>query len=70
MQLIGDSTNTANGSKEFTQGQPGAGVDATIITAAWLNAIQRELVNLVIGSGLTLDPLDDSQLLKAIKKTQ
>lgn len=70
MQLIGDSTNTANGSKEFTQGQPGAGVDATIITAAWLNTIQRELANLIIGSGLTLDPLDDSQLLKSIKKTQ
>ena len=67
MQRIGDSTTTANGAKEFTQGQPGSGVDATIITVAWLNAIQRELVNVLVGAGLTVLPDDDSQLFKAIQ---
>ena len=70
MQKIGDSTSTANGAKEFTKGQPGTGVDATVITAEWLNAIQRELVNLVLGGGLALVPGDDSQVLKAIQAIQ
>ena len=70
MQRIGDSTSTANGAKEFTKGQPGSGVDATVITAEWLNAIQRELVNLVTGCGLTVTPGDDSQVLKAIQAIQ
>jgi len=70
MQKIGDSTSTANGAKEFTNGQPGTGVDATVITAEWLNAIQRELVNLVLGGGLTIVPGDDSQVLTAIQAIQ
>lgn len=70
MQKIGDSTSTANGAKEFTKGQPGTGVDATVITAEWLNAIQRELVNLVLGGGLALVPGDDSQVFKAIQAIQ
>ncbi len=67
MQRIGDSTTTANGAKEFTQGLPGSGVDATIITVEWLNAIQREIVNVLVGAGLAVTPADDSQILKAIK---
>lgn len=67
MQRIGDSTTTANGAKEFTQGQPGSGVDATIITVEWLNSIQREFINLVVGGGLVVAPDDDSQVLKAIE---
>ena len=70
MQRVGDSTTTANGAKEFTKGQPGSGVDATVITVEWLNAIQRELVNLVIGGGLAVTPGDDSQVLKAIQALQ
>jgi hypothetical protein len=45
-------------------------VDATIITADWLNAIQRELVNLVLAGGMTVVPGDDSQILKAIQAIQ
>jgi len=66
MQKISDSTSTANALGEFTEGNPGAGVDATLLKAAWLNAIQRELVALVEATGTQLDPADDSQLLKAI----
>jgi len=70
MQRIGDSTSTANGAGEYTQGQPGSGVDATMITADWLNTIQRELVNVVLGGGLAINPVDDSQVLKAIRAIQ
>ncbi|WP_448646800.1 hypothetical protein [Pseudomonas mohnii] len=41
-----------------------------MITADWLNAIQRELVNVVLGGGLTINPTDDSQVLKAIRAIQ
>ena len=70
MQKIGASTPTANGSGEFTHGQPGSGVDATQIMPAWLNAIQRELVHVVEAAGLTLDTADDSQVFKAIQAIQ
>ncbi|WHS58611.1 hypothetical protein [Pseudomonas sp. G2-4] len=70
MQKIGDSTSTANGAGEYTQGQPGSGIDATMITAAWLNAVQREIVNVIAGAGITLNPADDSQLLKSIQAIQ
>lgn len=70
MQRVGDSTSTANGAGEFTQGQPGSGVDATMITVAWLNTVQRELVNLVVGSGQELEPTDDAQVFKAVKALQ
>lgn len=68
MQKIGDSTTTANASGEFTSGNPGAGVDATLITAEWLNAIQRELVAVIAGAGITLDPVQDDQVLQAMRK--
>lgn len=70
MQKIGDSTATANGAGEFTQGQPGSGIDATMITAAWLNAVQRELASVVTGAGLTLNPTNDAQVLQAIRAIQ
>lgn len=70
MQKIGASTASANALGEFTEGNPGAGVAATLLKAAWLNAIQRELVHLVEGAGLTLDSADDSQILKAIQAIQ
>lgn len=70
MQRVGDSTSTANGAGEFTQGQPGSGIDATIITVPWLNAVQRELIHLILGAGIALDPTDDSQVLKAIRAIQ
>ncbi|UCZ84468.1 hypothetical protein LGQ10_29855 [Pseudomonas sp. L5B5] len=67
MQKIGTSTTTANSLGEFTEGSPGAGVAATLIKAAWLNAVQRELIRLIEGAGLSLDATDDSQLLKAVQ---
>lgn len=67
MQKISDSTSTANADGEFTEGNPQAGADATLIKAAWLNTIQRELVAVVLAAGVTLNKDDDSQLSKAVK---
>lgn len=66
MQKISDSTNTANGSGEFTEGNPSGGVDATLITAAWLNALQREVINVLAAAGLSPVPASDDQLRQAI----
>ena len=70
MKKIGDSTSTANASGEWTEGNPGAGLPATLLKSDWLTTIQRELVNVVLGGGLTLNPNDDSQLFKAIQALQ
>ena len=70
MQKISDSTNTANPAGEFTEGNPAAGAPATLLKAPWLNTIQRELENLVRGSGQDLTPADDEQVLKAVKMLQ
>lgn len=60
-----DSTGNAGG--QFQDGDPVAGVDGTILAAAWLNAIQAELVNIVTAAGLTLDKTNSAQVLAAIK---
>lgn len=67
MQKIGDSTSTANASGEYTEGNPGAGVAATLLKAPWLNSVQRELIGLVQGAGFPLNPADDGQVLKSVK---
>ena len=67
MQKIGHSTSTANSVGEFTEGNAG-GVPPTLLKAAWLNAVQRELISLIEGSGLELDAEDFAQVLKAVRK--
>ena len=69
MRKVGSTTDTADANGEYTNGNVANGISPTIINAEMLNTFQRELVNAVEGSGLTLDPNDDGQLLKAIKKT-
>lgn len=66
MHKIDTNTATANG--EFTDGDSSAAIDATDLNAAWFNTIQRELINLVQGTGQTLSSVDDSQIFKAVKK--
>lgn len=67
MQKISESTNSANPAGEFTEGNPAAGAAATLLKAQWLNVIQRELVGLVLGAGISLSANDDAQVLKAVK---
>lgn len=55
----------ATGANEFTEGNPGAGTPATVVTDDWMNMVQRELVALVAAAGLTPTKGDDDQLLEA-----
>lgn len=50
----------------FTIGDPGSGAQATTVTADWANAVQEEIVGVVVGAGLTLDKANNGQLLAAI----
>lgn len=51
-------------SELFTDGNPATGVVGTRVKAAWLNAVQEEIANVVENAGLTLDADDDEQLLE------
>ncbi|EOY4404255.1 phage tail protein [Klebsiella michiganensis] len=66
MRKVGSTTDTADANGEYTNGNVANGISPTIINAEMLNTFQRELVNLVEGLGYTLNPDDDSQILKAI----
>lgn len=68
MQKVGNTTDTADSNGEYTNGNVANGVSPTIINAEMLNTFQRELVNVVLGAGLTLEPSNYSQVLQAVKK--
>lgn len=51
----------------FRDGDPGAGEQATQVTADWLNAVQEEIVNVIDEVGAVLDKTDRTQLLTAIQ---
>lgn len=47
----------------FSEGNPGIGVPATVVTGDWLNAIQEELINVIVGvGGLSPDKALTTQL--------
>lgn len=50
----------------FTTGNPILGITATVLTSAWLNAVQEELAGVVEGAGITLEKGTQDQLLTAI----
>lgn len=52
----------------FTNGNPATGVAATIVDADWLNMVQQELVNVVLGGGIALSKTTYNQVLAAIKR--
>lgn len=66
MRKVGSTTDTADVNGEYTNGNVANGVSPTIINAEMLNTFQRELVNVVEGAGIELDPNDDSQVIKAL----
>lgn len=68
MQKVGNTTDTADANGEYTNGNVAQGIPPTIINAEMLNTFQRELVNVVEGAGMTLDPQSYDQLLLSIKK--
>lgn len=52
----------------FTDGNVAGGISPTRLVAAWFNALQTELVNVVESSGMELDPDDSTQVLQAMTK--
>ncbi|HBN7019210.1 TPA: hypothetical protein PJF92_000088 [Escherichia coli] len=52
----------------FTDGSVAGGISPTRLVAAWFNALQTELVNVVESSGMELDPDDSTQVLQALTK--
>lgn len=54
------------GKDGFTNGNPAGGVPATQLSAAFLNAVQEEIANVIEGASITLDPAVRTQLKSAI----
>jgi len=52
---------------EWTEGNPAGGIPATTVTDDFMNTIQRELVEVVEGAGLTLNKPDDTQVRQGIQ---
>jgi hypothetical protein len=50
----------------FSEGNPNIGQQATMVTAAFMNAVQEELANIVELSGGVLDPENPAQVYAAI----
>lgn len=51
----------------FTEGNPGLGIPATVVTDDWANDVQEEIVNVILDQGITLVKGTQNQLLNAIK---
>ena len=61
-------TSTATPDHKFTEGDPAVPVAATTVSAAWLNAVQEELVAVITGAGRELQKSDNGQLWQAISQ--
>jgi len=51
----------------FSDGTPGA-ADATVVSADWLNAIQRELIAFLTAAGVATDKQNQAQVLYAARR--
>ncbi|MDH0355695.1 hypothetical protein [Morganella sp. GD04133] len=66
MKKIGDVTSTADKNGEWTNGNVAAGIVPTILDAAWLNSVQREILGVLTKAGVPQDKNNDTQLAEAI----
>lgn len=56
----------ATAANKFTDGNPSTGTPATVVDAAWLNAVQEAIAYVIEAAGLVLTKGNDDQLFKAI----
>jgi hypothetical protein len=63
MHLIDQSTADAG---QFTDGNAGTGIPATVVDAKWLNQIQNEIANFITSRGIALSAASSTQLTEAI----
>lgn len=70
MQKI--ASNGATVGLEFTEGNASLNIPATVVSADWLNSVQREMVNfiLLLAGAVPLTPITDTwdQLANAVKE--
>ena len=59
-------TPAATGGNQFTDGNPAIPILATELDAAWANAVQEEIANVVESAGIALSKPDRTQLKQAI----
>lgn len=59
-------SSTATPDNRFTEGDPTIPVPATTVTAAWLNAMQEELVAILTAAGIAPNKASNVQVLSAI----
>lgn len=50
---------SGHASNFFTEGNPGTGTPATVVSASWMNIAQEEISYVIETAGLTLDQADD-----------
>lgn len=51
----------------FTEGDPSLGIDATTVTANWLNGVQEELIHILEVAGINPDGATLTQVLEALR---
>lgn len=51
----------------FTEGNPALGIDATTVTANWLNGVQEELIHILEEAGITPNGATLTQVLEALR---
>lgn len=51
----------------FVGGNPILGIDGTVVTSTWAQDVQEELAGFIEGEGVTLAPLDRTQLAQAVE---
>lgn len=68
MLKIGDLTPTATADGHWTDGNVAGGVAPTRMQAGWFNAVQDELINILVSAGLVTDPKNNAQVLAAITR--
>jgi len=64
MQRIAGIGATAQNT--FTEGDPARGIPATVVTAAWLNTMQEEIIAVITAAGIPLNAASNNQLKTAI----
>lgn len=50
----------------FTEGDPSLGIDATTVTANWLNGVQEELIHILEEGGVAPDGANHTKVMEAL----
>lgn len=54
------------GKHGFSAGNPTGGIPATYVSPEWCDNVQQELINVIEGAGLTVNPASKTQIYQAI----